>query len=97
MEDATRRRLFEELGIEAQPEFSYKFIYKVQFDNQLVEHELDHVYTVQYDGLPIMNRKEVDAFKYIAPEELQRRLASHPLNYSYWFRLIMQRPELIQL
>src|SRR5687768_10210348 len=43
IEVAASRRLKEEMGIDLMPRFSYKFIYRTDLDNALVEHEYDHV------------------------------------------------------
>ncbi|HTJ47854.1 MAG TPA: isopentenyl-diphosphate Delta-isomerase, partial [Cyclobacteriaceae bacterium] len=45
IEEATRRKLKQEMGIEVKTEFAYKFIYKTNLDKNLIEHEYDHVYT----------------------------------------------------
>ena len=39
MEDAARRRLKQEMGIDLQPTFAFKFIYKTDLDQNLIEHE----------------------------------------------------------
>jgi len=49
---AVRRRLQEEMGIDSNPEFAYKFIYKTTLDNNLTEHELDYVFIGTFDGEP---------------------------------------------
>jgi isopentenyl-diphosphate delta-isomerase len=48
--EAAKRRLKEEMGIDAEPKFAYKFIYKTPLDQNLVEHEVDHVFTATFDG-----------------------------------------------
>ena len=45
IDEATRKRLKHEMGIDLQPDFAYKFIYKSKLDKNLIEHELDYVYT----------------------------------------------------
>jgi isopentenyl-diphosphate delta-isomerase len=43
VEVAARRRLREEMGIDVHSAVAYNFIYKASLDNNLTEHELDHV------------------------------------------------------
>src|SRR5690349_19964529 len=41
---AVKRRLQEEMGIDVDPQYLYKFLYQVELQNNLIEHELDHVF-----------------------------------------------------
>ena len=94
MEDATRRRLKEEMGIDLQPVFSFTFIYKAQLDQNLIEHELDHVFVGTFNGSPIINRKEVEDWKYVDINWLKQDIDQHPSAYTVWFKLIVNHPEL---
>ena len=76
--EATRRRLKFEMGIDVQPEYAYKFIYRVNLDKELVEHELDHVFTAVYDGAPMVNRQEVEDWKYVDLKSLQDDIRANP-------------------
>lgn len=89
-EDATRRRLKEEMGIDMQPEFSHTFIYKASLDKDLVEHELDHVFVGTFNGRPDINKQEVEDWKYVDLDWLKRDVAEHPHDYTVWFKLIVQ-------
>ena len=55
MEQATRRKLKQEMGIDLQTEFAYKFIYKTPLDNGLTEHEHDNVYNAIFDCYTVIN------------------------------------------
>lgn len=92
--DATRIRLKHEMGIDTQPEFLYKFRYECKLDQDLIEHELDHVYTAIFDGAPTINEDEVEDWKFVDLEQLQDDLKRHPERYTVWFRLIMMHPAL---
>ncbi len=89
VEDAARRRLFEEMGIDLQPEFAYSFIYKTPLDHDLIENELDHVYVGTFDGTPEINIAEVEDWKFVAVADLRTDMQLHPDRYTYWFRLIV--------
>ncbi|MFT3795458.1 isopentenyl-diphosphate Delta-isomerase [Flavobacterium sp.] len=86
--EAGKRRLFEEMGFEAELTELFHFIYKAPFDNGLTEHELDHVMIGRYNGQPKINPDEVEAWKWMAIEDVQADMQNHPENYTVWFRII---------
>lgn len=94
LEVATRRRLREEMGIDLQPVHSHTFIYKAQLDKDLIEHELDHVFVGIYNGQPQINETEVEAWKYADVSWLKADIEKNPSDYTVWFRLILNQPEL---
>src|ERR1700740_2951379 len=47
--DAAKRRLMEEMGFECELHPAFSFIYKAELDNNLTEHEFDHVYFGLHD------------------------------------------------
>jgi isopentenyl-diphosphate delta-isomerase len=94
LKEATRRRLKEEMGIDLQPVFSYSFIYKAQLSELLTEHELDHVFVGTYNGKPIINRHEVEDWKFVDRQWLKKDLEVNAADYTVWFKLIMNHPQL---
>lgn len=88
-DDAAKRRMKEELGIDIQPKYLYKFKYKVELENDLIENEFDHVYVCQFDGEPTINRSELDGFSYVSLDELKLQLSQSPHLYTYWLNLIV--------
>ena len=92
---ATRRRLLFEMGIDLQPEFAYKFIYKAPLDKDLTEHELDHVFTGVFNGKPVINPEEVEDWKFESLSNLKRDVIDHPEKYTYWFRLILSQSDVL--
>ncbi len=85
---AARRRLKEEMGMEADLQFVFKFMYKAPFDNLLTEHEIDHVFIGKTDQLPVINPKEVASYKYMKPEDIKLDMEQNPQSYTVWFRII---------
>ena len=85
---AARRRLKEEMGMEADLQFVFKFMYKAPFDNLLTEHEIDHVFIGKTDQLPIINLEEVASYKYMKPEDIKLDMEQNPQSYTVWFRII---------
>ena len=92
LERATRRRLKEEMGIDLQPVFSHSFIYRAELDQDLIEHEFDHVFVGKFDGVPQVNKKEVGDWKYVDLQWLKQDIEEHPERYTEWFKLIIRQP-----
>jgi isopentenyl-diphosphate delta-isomerase len=89
---ASKRRLIEELGIHCNDlKEVYHFIYKAELDNELTEHELDHVVVGTYDGEIIPNSEEVHAVAYVTSEELNRRITNEPEQFTVWFKAIYDK------
>ncbi len=85
---AARRRLKEEMGMEVDLQFVFKFMYKAPFDNLLTEHEIDHVFIGKTNQLPVINPEEVASYKYMKPEDIKLDMEQNPQSYTVWFRII---------
>ena len=94
MAEATRRKLIQEMGIDLVPEFAYKFIYKTNLADNLIEYEYDHVFFGTFDGDPIINTEEVEDWKFIDLASLRGAIKANPQEYTYWFKLILNHPQL---
>lgn len=94
MPEAVQRRLKEEMGIECETNFGYKFLYRAKLDNGLIEHELDYVFIGMCDDKPVINLEEVSDWKFISLVNLRKDLIKNPTDYTYWFKEIMNHPEL---
>lgn len=88
IEQAAKRRLMEEMGIEVdvRPEFS--FIYKAKLDNDLTEHELDHVLMGNFSGSPEINPEEVADWKYMSMAAIEKDMREAPEKYTEWFKIV---------
>lgn len=91
MTDTINRRLDEEMGMRCDLEFKFSFIYKAELENNLTEHEFDHVYFGISDNLPKPNPSEVKAWKYIAVPDLIRDINIHPSHYSAWLNTCLPK------
>lgn len=94
MENAAIRKLKQEMGIEVNPVFAYKFIYKTLLDHGLIEYEYDHVLIGTFNGTPAVNAEEVEDWKFADIKSVRDDIATNPENYTYWFRMIINHPEL---
>ncbi|MEZ7497235.1 isopentenyl-diphosphate Delta-isomerase [Flavobacterium sp. Arc3] len=86
--EAGSRRLFEEMGFKTDLKELFHFIYKAPFDNGLTEHELDHVMIGYSDESPVINPEEVEAWKWMAIDEVKNDMQKHPEIYTVWFKII---------
>lgn len=84
--EAGKRRLGEELGIQASLQDVGWFIYNAHFDNGLSEHELDHVLIgeVAKDIVIRPNPEEVNAVRWVSVSDLRADLKASPEKYTPW-------------
>ena len=87
--DAAYRRLNEEMGMICDLKFKFNFIYKAKLDNNLYEHELDHVFFGFSDTTPEINKEEVSAFDYKTLDFLKKDIIIFPDNYTEWFKICL--------
>ncbi len=85
--DATKRRLKEEMGMECELKEVFNFIYKADVMQGLIEHEFDHVFVGTTDAIPIINREEVEVYKYETVENIKKDIEKHPEVYTAWFKI----------
>ncbi|MCG6189196.1 isopentenyl-diphosphate Delta-isomerase [Maribellus maritimus] len=89
--DAANRRLQQEMGLQAELKEIFWFTYKEPLDNQLTEHELDHVFVGFTDKHPQINTNEVNEWKYLNFEDLKTDIKFYPEKYTVWFKIIFER------
>jgi isopentenyl-diphosphate delta-isomerase len=86
MSFATGRRLLEELGIEVELEFVYKFQYQASFGESGAEHELCSVYLGRCTEEVRPNATEIDSIRFLAAQELTAEMDANPGEFTPWFR-----------
>ncbi|MDP4283451.1 MAG: isopentenyl-diphosphate Delta-isomerase [Bacteroidota bacterium] len=89
--DAVNRRLKEEMGIQCDTIFEFSFIYKMEFENGLTEHEFDHVFFGKSDDIPNPDSREVKSWKYISLEKLEEEMMICPGQYSAWLKICLPK------
>jgi len=87
MQTATRRRLQEELNVDADLEFVYKFRYQAAYGALGSEHELCHVFLGRLDDVVRPNREEIASIRFQNVDALADELAGRPERFTPWFRL----------
>jgi len=88
--DAANRRLIEEMGIETSLRKVYEFTYKAELDNDLIEHEFDHVFYGVYNDDPSINTDEAEGFKWIDMDSLNEDIKTNGDIYTVWFKIAFE-------
>lgn len=91
METATQRRLQQELGMRCPLDYLYKFEYHAVYGDLGAEHELCWVYVGATSAEVHANANEVDDWRFVAPDDLDRELAEHPERFTPWLKLEWRR------
>lgn len=93
LEEATNRRIVEEMGFECEMREVFNFIYTAPFDHGLTEHELDHVFMAIHNDDPSINPEEVDSWKWMDVDELLKDVKENPDLYTVWFKIALAEME----
>jgi isopentenyl-diphosphate Delta-isomerase len=84
--EAAERRLVEEMSIACSLRFLFRMRYCAQVSNGLVEHELVHVFSGQFDGVPDPNPAEVMAWRWRRAADIAADVGRRPDEYTVWFQ-----------
>ena len=85
---AVKRRLKEELGIEASVKKIFDFVYRCEFEHGMLEYEFDHVFVGEYEGEINFDPSEVNQYTYKTMEEIEDSLSFHSQQqYTSWFNI----------
>lgn len=88
--DAAHRRLQEEMGFDCELTKLLDFVYRAELDKGLTEHEFDHVFVGKWEGIPEINREEVEDYTWMDIDLLDKDIQKHPEKYTIWFKIIYQ-------
>lgn len=88
LNDAIYRRLEEEMGFTCELNEIFSFSYQVNFENNLIENEYDHVFIGTFDGEIIPNENEVEAYKWVDIGEVKADIVNNPHLYTFWFKCL---------
>jgi isopentenyl-diphosphate Delta-isomerase len=87
MEEATARRLDDELRVAAELEFVYKFAYEARFDAAGAENEFCWVYLGRTRDRVVANENEIAATRTLSAAALDEELARQPDRFTPWFKM----------
>ena len=88
---AALRRIHEELGVDCELQYLYKFVYHAQFGEIGSEHENCWVYAGHFDGQINIDTNEIAATRFVTPDELTTELETNGDMYSPWLKLEWNR------
>jgi len=94
LEVCAERRLDEELGFTIPLTRHQTVEYEASVGEGLSEHERVTLFSAQADrhGLDIApNPDEVDAVRWVSPDELHREVLANPQDFTPWFRIYLER------
>lgn len=97
LETAARRRLREELGVEAELREAFAFVYTARDARSgLTEREFDHVFVGELEAEPRPDPDEIDALRWIGCDDLARDVDARPERYTPWFAEVVERAAELQ-
>jgi len=92
-DEAAHRRMKEEMGFDCDFSEAFTFIYKADVGGGLTEHEFDHVFIGHSDGKPVINKEEVNDWKYVTMKNIRKDMDNSPGKYTKWFQIAFDEVE----
>lgn len=92
---AAHRRLLEEMGFDCELREALCLVYKAEVDNNLLEHEYDHVLVGKFQGEPLPSRDEVEDWRWVPLEQLRNETYQSPEMFTCWLTKIMQHSAIL--
>jgi isopentenyl-diphosphate delta-isomerase len=87
-----KQRLFEEMGMKVDDlQIKNHFIYRAEFPNGLIEHELDYILIGHSNEEPILNPEEAQNFEWISLDDLTAKIKMNPDQFTFWLKEIINR------
>src|SRR5438309_755412 len=93
-QEAAIRRLEEELGFITPLKEIFSFTYHAEVENNLIEHEFDHVFAGEYEGQILPNEKEVSDYAYEHMDSIRWAIENQPGRFTTWFRIAFPKIEI---
>lgn len=84
---AAQRRLREEIDVDADVTFLYKFEYHAPFGEAGSEHEMCSVFVAHSNAPVAGNPNEIADFSFMPPHRLDAELAEYPAHYTPWLKM----------
>jgi isopentenyl-diphosphate delta-isomerase len=95
--DAAHRRLMQEMGLTSRLSKLFVFKYMAPMEDDLTEHEVDHVFWGISNEPPLPHPEEVQDYRYMSFAEIEHDIQLNPQHYTEWFKMIYKNvQDLIQ-
>jgi isopentenyl-diphosphate delta-isomerase len=85
--EAANRRIREELGVESELTYLYKFVYHAEFGEIGSEHENCYVYAGRFNGEVHADPEEIQEWRFVTPAELTEQITANSDHFTPWFKL----------
>ncbi len=95
MDEAIHRRLEQELGFDTGLHELFTFTYHARFGEAGSERERCTVFVGRHDGPVAPNVTEIEAWRWIAPADLDAEMKAHPERFTPWFQEEWPRVEAV--
>jgi len=93
VEEAAKRRLKEELGFTTNLNEIFSFTYRAEVENNLIEHEFDHVFAGEYESKIHPNESEVADVAYEDIQKIKEEMETDPKRFTSWFKIAFPKIE----
>lgn len=84
-------RLQEEMGFKTNVKQIFSFLYKSEYQNGIIEHEIDHIFFGFFNGDITPNPVEVMDYKWDFIDNINLDVQKNSDNYTSWFKLILKK------
>ncbi len=88
---AASRRLFEEVGLEADIDYFFKFRYQVAYEDVGSENEMCALFAGVSEGAVRADPAEISEWKFITISELEKEMEAQPDIFTPWFKIEWQK------
>jgi isopentenyl-diphosphate delta-isomerase len=85
-----RRRLREEMNLDCTLVPAFRFSYRADLGNGIVENEYDHVFVGRSDRDPVPDPDEVAAWRWASLDEVAHAVAAQPYAFTAWFPIALR-------
>ncbi|HNW28388.1 MAG TPA: isopentenyl-diphosphate Delta-isomerase [Spirochaetota bacterium] len=91
LDASAHRRLREEMGFDCDFKELFAVTYRAGLDNNIIEHEIDHVFIGVYDKDPAPDPGEVSEYAWADTKQLANDMKKNPERYTHWFKLLLEK------
>jgi isopentenyl-diphosphate delta-isomerase len=88
---AARRRVGEELGVDADLTLGFRTRYSTSFPNGLHENEIVYVYFARLEGRTHPDWSEIADLRFVALADLRQEVKHNPEAYAFWLRHYLEQ------